>query len=461
MSTEKDIVIIGSGPGGYVAAIRASQLGKSVALVEDKHLGGICLNYGCIPTKALIKSAELLEHARDAKSFGVNCGDITFDFDAIVKRSRDVADRMSKGVEFLMKKNKIEVVIGRGTLVSANEVEVKGKDNRKIKAKNVIIATGGRPRAIPEAPFNGTTIITSKEAMTLKKLPKSIAIIGGGAIGVEFAYVFNTLGVDVTQIEMLDHLLPASDEDASKALERVFKKKGVKLKLGYKVAKVEDRKTSVKVTIEGKKKEEIEADLALVAIGVQANVENLGLEKLGVELHRGFIKVDECLRTNVKGVYAIGDVAGRQLLAHKASQEGIKAAHHICGVESDPINYDAIPACTYSNPQVATVGASEADARKKSKEVLVGKFPFSASGMAVAAGDTEGFVKVVADGKYGEVLGASIVGPEATELIAEFVTAMRSELTLHEIDGTVHAHPTLSEASMEASAAALSKVIHI
>ncbi len=459
-----DVIVLGSGPGGYVAAIRAAQLKMKTALVERDKLGGVCLNWGCIPTKALLKSAEVFETLSHAKSFGIKAGSFSADFPAIIKRSREVAEANSKGVEYLMKKNKIDVIYGNGAFKAANTLTVTDKDGkaRELTAKHIIIATGGRPRSIPGVEMDGDIVISSKEAMSLKKQPKSLIIMGAGAIGIEFAHFYNTLGTEVTVVEMLDHILPIEDAEISKALERSFKKAGIKIMTGTKVESVKKLKNSVQVTVSKNGKNDLlKAEKALMAIGIQGNVENLNLDGIGVKNERGFIPVDAYYRTNVPGVYAIGDITGPPLLAHVASHEGTICVENIAGKNPHTLDYNSIPGCTYCHPQVASIGMTEARAREEGYDVKIGKFLYTASGKARAIGAREGMVKLVFDKKYGELLGAHIIGEEATELIAELGMAKALEATPVELGKTIHAHPTLSEMIMEAALSADNEAIHI
>jgi len=448
-----DLTVIGSGPGGYIAAIRAAQHGLKVGIVERDKLGGICLNWGCIPSKALLKSAEVYTTFKKAGEFGFSYKDLTFDFSKIIQRSRGVADRISKGVEYLMKKNKIEVVPGTAKLTGKNAIEVSkdGKVVDTIKTKHMILATGGRPRTIPGVTIDRKRIITSTEAMSLAEQPKSLAVIGGGAIGVEFAYFYNALGTKVTIIEIMPSILPLEDKEISKIVESSLKKQGINILTG---AKVESVKIDKGVVIAVSTKDgnvDVQGELALMAVGVQGNVENLGLESVGVKTDRGFVVVNEFMKSSVDGIYAIGDVSGPPLLAHVASHEGIVAADHIAGKAKHGIDKNTIPACTYCQPQVASVGMTEEAAIAKGHKVKVGRFPFRPLGKAMAIGETEGTVKLVFDEKYGELLGAHIVGSEATEMISELVMAKSLETTWEELFNTMHAHPTLSEAVMEAA----------
>ncbi len=459
-----DVVVLGSGPGGYVAAIRASQLGMKTALVERDKLGGICLNWGCIPTKALLKSAEVYEEMQHAKEYGFKLDKFSVDFPAVIKRSRGVADTNSKGVEYLMKKNKIDVIHGDGRIKDPGTLEVKDKNGKKseVKGKHIIVSTGGRPRSIPNVEIDGEQVISYFQAMNLPKQPKSMVIIGAGAIGVEFAYFYNSIGTEVTIVEMMDQLLPIEDKEISKVLEKSFKKAGIKVLTGAKVEEVKTLKSGVNVTVSVKdKKETLKGEKALMAIGIQGNIENINLEGIGVKTEKSFIKVNEWYETGVKGVYAIGDVIGPPLLAHVASHEGIVCVEKIAGVKTHAIDYNSIPGCTYCQPQVASIGMTEEKAKEAGYDVKVGKFPYSASGKARAIGAKEGMVKLIFDKKYGELLGAHIVGTEATELIAELGMAKSLEATPVELSKTVHAHPTLSEMIMEAAADAEGEAVHI
>ena len=459
-----DIIFVGGGPGGYSAAIRAAQLKFSVALVERERLGGVCLNWGCIPTKALLKNAEVILSMKKAEEWGVTLSGMTVDFPKIIRRSRGVADRMSKGVEFLMKKNAITVVRGFGRLLGAGRLEVRGEDGTTsiLTAKHIVLATGARPRPFPGLPFDRKRIITSSEAMNLPTQPSSIVIIGAGAIGVEFAYFYNALGTHVTLIEMMPSILPIEDKEITRELERSLKKQGIEILTGAKVQSVQPAANDATViveTTEGTKS--IVADVALVAIGVQGNTENLGLEDAGVVLERGYVKVDDDYSTSVPGIYAIGDIAGPPWLAHVASAEGIHCVEAISGLKPKIIDYSSIPGCTYCQPQVASIGLTEEKAREGGREVRIGKFPYRALGKAVALGETDGMVKLILDAAYGELLGAHIVGAEATELIMEMLIAKRHEATSSSIHHAIHAHPTLSEAIMEAAAASEGKAINI
>lgn len=454
-----DLVVIGSGPGGYVAAVRASQLGLKTICVEKSELGGICLNWGCIPTKALLKSAEYVHFLKEAKNFGFEIKDYQIDFNGVIKRSRDVANRMSNGVAFLFKKYKVQLVKGWARFQDKNKIEVvdeSGNVTDIINTKYTIIATGAKPRMFPGIEVDRQRILTSKEAMILNEIPGEIIIMGAGAIGVEFAYFFNSFGSKVTLIEMMDRILPVEDEEISKELERHFKKDGIRILTKSKVvsAKVKDSQVEVVISKSDGKEEVLKADYALNAIGIEANIGDIGLEKIGVNLEKGFIKVNEYMQTNVESVYAIGDVAGPPWLAHKASAEGIVAVEKIAGLNPHPINYKNIPGCTYCQPQVASVGMTEKEAKEAGFDVRIGKFPYTANGKAHGIGEARGFVKLVIDNKYGEILGAHMIGPDVTEMIAELTLARNLEATAHSLIKTIHPHPTLSEAIMEAAAVA-------
>ncbi|MGE5351481.1 MAG: dihydrolipoyl dehydrogenase [Bacteroidota bacterium] len=466
MAKKYDIAVLGGGPGGYVAAIRASQLGLKTVIIDKDNLGGICLNWGCIPTKALLKNVEVLDKVKHAADFGIKIDSYSFDFSKVIKRSRDIADRISKNVEYLMKKNKIDRLRGFGRLTSKNSLEVslEGGKTEQIEAERIIIATGARPRNLPMIPVDKKFIITSTEAMSLKTQPKEMIIIGAGAIGIEFAYFYNVLGTKVTVIEVMDNILPIEDTEVSQALLKELKKQGITFYTSTMVEKAEVKNNRVEVQIKSKSDEikVLSADIALSAVGVTGNVEGFGLEELGVELYARHIKVDKSTyETNVKGIYAIGDVIGPPWLAHVASAEGIYCVEKMKGLTPPLIDYDSIPGCTYCSPQVASVGLTERKARELGYELKIGKFPFMASGKAFAIGEREGFVKTIFDAKYGELLGAHIIGPEATELIAEFTLAKTMEATYESIIKTVHAHPTLAETVAEASAAAYEGAIHI
>ena len=460
-----DLIIVGSGPGGYVAAIRAAQLGLNVGVVEKENLGGICLNWGCIPTKSLLKSAQALEYAKHAADYGVSIsGEIKPDFTAMVKRSRGVAEGMSKGIQFLFTKNKIEVINGYGRLIDKNTVEVTDETGKRSlhPAKNIILATGARSRELPNLEQDGEKIIGYREAMTLPKQPKSMVVVGSGAIGSEFAYFYQSIGTDVTLVEFLPNVVPNEDEEVSKTLERSFKKMKMKVLTNASVESVDTSGELCKVTIKTKKGEEIvEAEIVLSAVGIAPNIENIGLEDLGIVLEKGKVKVNEFCQTNVDTVFAIGDIIAGPALAHVASAEGILCVEKIAGLNPHPIDYSNIPGCTYTNPEVSSVGMTEHKAREAGHEIKVGKFPFSASGKASASGQKEGFVKLIFDAKYGELLGAHMIGGNVTEMIAELVVAKKLEITGHELIKSIHPHPTMSEAIMEAAAAAYDEVIHL
>lgn len=467
MANHYQIAVLGGGPGGYVAAIRAGQLGFKTVVIDKDNLGGICLNWGCIPTKSLLKNAEIYDTIKNhGKDFGITAKELSFSFKDIIKRSRDIADRISKNVELLIRKNKVDRIRGFGKLISQNQIDIFDKEGKKIDsvtAEKIIIATGARPRAIPQIPVDRKNIITSTEAMILDELPKELIVIGAGAIGIEFAYFYNVLGTKVTIIEMLENILPIEDKEVSQALEKNFRKRGMEIYTNTVVekAEVKGKKVNVIINQNGKKKE-LTADKVLSAIGVVGNVEGFGLEELGVEIFKNHIKVDKnTYQTNIPNIYAIGDVIGPPWLAHVASAEGIHCVEGIKGIKNPPIDYDNIPGCTYCQPQVASVGLTEQKASELGYEIKVGKFPFMASGKAFAVGEREGFVKLIFDAKYGEILGGHIIGNEATELIAEVALARALEATGHSIIKTVHAHPTLSESIMEAAANAYGEAIHI
>jgi dihydrolipoamide dehydrogenase len=460
-----DVIIIGSGPGGYVTAIRAAQLGLNVAVVERENLGGICLNWGCIPTKSLLKSSQAYEYAKHAADYGVSIeGEIKPDFAAMVKRSRGVANGMSKGIEYLFKKNKVTTIVGLGKLAGKNSVEVTGGDGKKTSytAKHIILATGARSRELPNLPQDGQKIIGYRKALTLDKQPESMVVVGSGAIGSEFAYFYQSIGTKVTLVEFMPTVVPNEDEDVAKQLARSFKKMKMKVMTSASVESVDTTGDKCKVTIKNKKGEQVvEADIVLSAVGITPNTEGIGLEEQGIETEGGRVKVDEFYRTNVEGIYAIGDIVAGPALAHVASAEGIACIEKIAGLTPDPIDYSNIPGCTYTNPEVSSVGLSEAKAKDAGYEIKVGKFPYSASGKASAAGQKDGFVKLIFDAKYGELLGAHMIGGNVTEMIAEMVVAKKLEITGHELLKTIHPHPTMSEAVMEAAAAAYDEVIHI
>lgn len=459
-----DLIVIGSGPGGYVAAIRASQLGMKVGVVEKAELGGICLNWGCIPTKALLKSANVFEYIKHAADYGITVKEAAPDVKGIVKRSRDVAAGMSKGIQFLFKKNKIDHISGYGKLKKGGKVEVKDSAGKTTdyEAKHIILATGGRSRELPNLPIDGKKIIGYREAMVLEQRPQKLLVVGSGAIGVEFAYYYNTIGSEVTIVEFLPRIVPVEDEEVSKQLERQFKKSGINILTGSEVTKVDTSGKGCVATVKTPTGEvKIEADVVLSAVGVTTNLENIGLEDVGVKTEKGRVIVDDFYKTNVPGVYAIGDIVKGPALAHVASAEGIICVEKIAGQNPHPLNYNNVPGCTYCSPEIASVGYTEEAAKKAGYEVKVGKFPFSASGKAKAAGASDGFVKVIFDAKYGEWLGAHMIGYNVTEMIAEVVVARNLETTGHEIIKSVHPHPTMSEAIMEACAAAYGEVIHI
>ncbi len=459
-----DVIVLGSGPGGYPAAIRASQLGKKVAIIEKESLGGVCLNWGCIPTKALMKSAQVFEYAKHAVDYGVDLSNPTVNFENVIKRSRGVADKMSKGVQFLMKKNKIDVIMGFGKLTAPGKIEVTAADGSKQthEAKNIIISTGGRARELPTMPIDDEKIIGYRKAMVLATQPKTMIICGSGAIGCEFAYFYNAIGTKVTIVEFMSRVVPVEDEDISKELEKQFKKQGITVMTNSEVLSVDTSGAGVKAKIKTATGEVfLEADIVLSAVGVLANIENIGLETLGIKTEKGKIMVDAHGQTNVPGIYAIGDCTPGQALAHVASKEGINAAEHLSGHHPDPIDYNNIPGCTYCTPEIASVGYTEKAAKDAGYEVKVGKFPYMASGKASAAGATEGFVKVIYDAKYGEFLGCHMIGMNVTENIAEAVAARKLETTSHEILNSVHPHPTMSEGLKEATAVAYGEAIDV
>ena len=459
-----DVIVLGSGPGGYPAAIRASQLGKKVAIVERESLGGICLNWGCIPTKALLKSAQVMEYAKHSADYGIEVSDPKPNFGNVIKRSRGVADKMNKGVTFLMKKNKIDVVMGNGKLISPNKLEVTAADGKKqtLEAKNIIISTGARARELPALKLDGKKIIEYRTAMSLPNQPKSIIVVGSGAIGTEFAYFYNSLGTKVTIVEFLPRIVPVEDEEVSKELEKSFKKQGITVMTNSEVTSVDTSGDGVKAKVKTQDGEvTLEADVLLSAVGITANIENIGLEALGIKTDKGRIVVNANMQTNVPGIYAIGDCTPHQALAHKASKEGINAAEHLAGKNPDPIDYNNVPGCTYCSPEIASVGYTEKAAKDAGYELKVGKFPFMASGKATAVGATEGFVKIIYDAKYGELLGCHAIGYNVTEIIAEVVTARKLETTAHEILNAIHPHPTISESVKEATAVAYGEATDI
>ena len=467
MAEKYQVAVLGGGPGGYVAAVRAAQLGLKTVIIEKDNLGGICLNWGCIPTKSLLKNAEIYDLMKNhSAEFGIKVQGLEFDFSKIIKRSRDISDRIVKNVEFLIKKNKIDRIKGFGKLASSNLIDIfnhEGKSIDSVTADNIIIATGARPKDIPSLPVDHKMIITSTEAMNLPEQPKELIVIGAGAIGVEFAYFYSALGTKVTLIEMMDSILPVEDKEVSFTLEKSFKKRGIDILTNASVQKAEIKgsKMKVSVLVNGSVKE-LTADKVLCAIGVTGNVEGFGLEKLGIELYKNHIKVNKSnYSTNVKGVFAIGDVIGPPWLAHVASAEGIHCVEKIKGLTPPDINYDNIPGCTYCQPQIASIGFTEQKAKEVGYELKIGKFPFMASGKAFAIGEREGFVKLIFDAKYGELLGAHIIGSEATEMIAELAMAKSLEATAESIIKTIHAHPTLSESVMEAAGVAYNEAIHL
>ena len=461
--TAYDIIVLGSGPGGYVTAIRASQLGFKTAIVEKESLGGVCLNWGCIPTKALLKSAQVFEYLKHAGDYGLTIKEYDKDFDAVVNRSRNVADGMSKGVQFLMKKNKIDVLEGHGKIMPGKKVSVtQGDKTEEYEAKNIIIATGARSRELPSLPQDGKKVIGYRKAMTLEKQPKKLIVVGSGAIGIEFAYFYNAMGTEVTIVEYLDRIVPVEDEEVSKQLERSFKKSGIKILTNAEVTGVDTKGKGVKATVKTTKGEEVlDADVVLSAVGIKTNIENIGLEEVGIAVDRDKILVNDFYQTNLPGYYSIGDVTQGQALAHVASAEGILCVEKIAGHTVEPLDYGNVPGCTYCSPEVASVGLTEAQAKEKGYDIKVGKFPFSASGKAQAGGTPDGFVKVIFDAKYGEWLGCHMIGTGVTDMIAEAVLGRKLETTGHEVLKAVHPHPTMSEAVMEAVADAYEEVIHL
>ena len=459
-----DVIVVGSGPGGYVTAIRASQLGLKTAVVEKENLGGVCLNWGCIPTKALLKSAQVFEYVKHAEDFGIKVSEYDKDFNAVVNRSRQVANGMSGGVQFLMKKNKITVIDGFGKVQPGKKVAVTAEDGKETvySSNHIIIATGARSRELPSLPQDGKKIIGYRQAMTLDKQPEKLVVVGSGAIGIEFAYFYNSMGTDVTVVEYLPNIVPLEDEEVSKQLERTFKKSGIKVMTSSEVTGVDTSGDDCKVTVKTKKGEEVlDADIVLSAVGIAPNVEGVGLEDVGIATDRGRVMVNDYYQTTVPGYYAIGDIVKGPALAHVASAEGILCVEKIAGHNVEPLDYGNIPGCTYCFPEVASVGMTEKAAKEAGYDLKVGKFPFSASGKASASGHKDGFIKVIFDAKYGELLGAHMIGSNVTEMIAEAVLARKLETTGHEILKAVHPHPTLSEAFMEATAAAYDEVIHL
>jgi dihydrolipoamide dehydrogenase len=459
-----DVIVLGSGPGGYVAAIRAAQLGLNVAIIEKESLGGVCLNWGCIPTKALLKSAQVFNYIHHAEDYGIDVGSAKVAFDKVVARSRNVADGMSKGVQFLLKKNKIEVIMGYGKLKPGKRIEVTDESGKikEVKANHIIVATGARARALPSLPIDGKNVIEYRAAMVLDKIPAEMVIVGAGAIGVEFAYFYNSMGSKVTIVEFMDRIVPNEDADISKELTKSLKKQGIEVMTSAAVQNAKAGNGKVRLVVDQKGASiKLETEIVLSAVGIAPNIENIGLEQLGIAMEKGRIKVDDYYKTNVEGIYAIGDVVHGPALAHVASAEGIICVEKIAGHHPEPLNYNNIPGCTYCQPEIASVGFTEAAAKEAGYELKVGKFPFTASGKASAAGAKEGFVKVIFDAKYGEFLGAHMIGYNVTELIAEVVVARKLETTGHEIIKSVHPHPTMSEAIMEAAAAAYGEVIHL
>ena len=459
-----DIIVLGSGPGGYVTAIRASQLGFKTAIIEKENLGGVCLNWGCIPTKALLKSAQVFDYLNHASDYGLKIEKADKDFSAVIQRSRNVADGMSKGVQFLMKKNKIDVIEGFGKLKAGKKVAVIDKNNKTTdyEAQHIIVATGARSRELPNLPQDGKKVIGYREAMSLKEQPKSMIVVGSGAIGVEFAHFYKTMGTEVTIVEYLPNVVPVEDEDISKQFERSFKKAGIKVMTNASVESVDTSGKTVKAKVKSKKGEEtLEADIVLSAVGIKTNIEKIGLEELGIKTDKDKIVVNEWYQTNVAGIYAIGDVVAGPALAHVASAEGITCVEKIAGLHVEPIDYGNIPGCTYATPEIASVGMTEKQAKEAGYELKVGKFPFSASGKAKAAGTPDGFVKVIFDAKYGEWLGCHMIGAGVTDMIAEAVLGRKLETTGHEVLKAIHPHPTMSEAVMEAVADAYGEVIHL
>ena len=461
--TEYDIIILGSGPGGYVTAIRSSQLGFKTAIVEKESLGGVCLNWGCIPTKALLKSAQVFEYLKHSEDYGLKIKEYDKDFNAVVNRSRSVATGMSKGVQFLMKKNKIDVIEGHGKIMAGKKISViQGEKTKEYQAKNIIIATGARSRELPSLPQDGKKVIGYRKAMTLDKQPKTLIVVGSGAIGIEFAYFYNAMGTEVTIVEYLDNIVPVEDIEISKQLERSFKKSGIKIMTGSEVTSVDTKGKGVKATIKTSKGEEIiSAEIVLSAVGIKSNIENIGLEDVGIAVDSDKIMVNDFYQTNLPGYFAIGDVTKGQALAHVASAEGILCVEKIAGHHVEPLDYGNIPGCTYCSPEIASVGLTEDQAKEKGLEIKIGKFPFSASGKAQAGGNSDGFVKVIFDAKYGEWLGCHMIGTGVTDMIAEAVLGRKLETTGHEVLKAIHPHPTMSEAVMEAVADAYDEVIHL
>jgi len=463
VSQHYDVVVVGTGPGGYVAAIRCAQLGLTVAAVEDDRAGGVCLNWGCIPTKSLLRNAEVVGLFQRAQEFGITVAEWSADYAQAVQRSRRVADRMAKGVEFLFRKNKITLYAGVGALTGRNTVEVKGKDGAQtLEGKAIILATGSEPRSLPGVALDEKQVISSNGAVRSEARPGSLVVIGAGAVGMEFADVFASYGTTVTVLEALPRVLPIEDDEVSAQLARLFTRRGIAIRTGVRVKTVTPGAAGVTVEVEAEgKAESLQADQVLMAVGRAARTKGVGLDALGVGMEKGFVTVSSTMESSVKGIYAVGDMTGRQLLAHKAMAEGVVAAEAIAGRDPRPVDYGNVPSCTYRRPQVASIGASEAAARAGGREVSIGRFPFTANGKAVALGETEGFLKVVADKATGEILGVHILGPEATEMIHEFAVGRTLEATLEEMVHTIHAHPTLSEAALEATLAAMGQAIHI
>jgi len=461
-----DLIVLGSGPGGYVTAIRASQLGLKTAIVEKESLGGVCLNWGCIPTKALLKSAQVFDYINHASDYGITVNGASANFSDMISRSRGVAEGMSKGVQFLLKKNKIDVIMGYGTLLPGKQIEVKSESGEKssYSAKHIVIATGGRSKSVQGLEQDGKKVVGYREAMSLPEQPKKMVVIGSGAIGVEFAYFYNSLGTEVTLVEYLDAVVPREDKDISKELGKILKKKGINIMTNSAVQSIDTSGEGCQVTIKDNKtgnESVVSCDIVLSAAGVTPNTDNIGLEQVGIKVEKGLVQVDEFYRTNVDGYYAIGDIVPGQALAHVASAEGILCVEKIAGHHVEAIDYNNIPSCTYCIPEIASVGYTEEEAKAAGYEIKVGKFPFSASGKSSAAGVKEGFVKVIYDAKYGECLGAHMIGANVTEIIAEIVIARKLETTGHEILKAIHPHPTMSEAVMEATAEAYGEVIHL
>ncbi len=457
-----DLAVVGSGPGGYVAAIKAAQEGLSTALIESDRLGGVCLNWGCIPSKALLRSAQLYEQMLRATDFGLSAAEISFDWEAIVKRSRQISDRMMRGVKYLMKKNEIAVLKGRGVPLDKGRIRVEGENEQIVRAKNIVLATGACARSLPRIEIDGNVVITSREALILQHIPESIVIVGGGSIGMEFAYLFSAFGTKVTVVELLERVLPQEDAEVSEELQKIYRKKGVRLLTGAKVESIALKNSAAEVKVKnGDELETVECDKVLIAVGVTGNIGGLGLDEAGVAVERDFIKVDESYRTSAPGIWAIGDCIGPPLLAHAASREGIEAVNSILGRQCRYLEPELVPSCTYCQPQVASVGITEAAAKERGYDTAVGRFPFRPLGKALVMGEPEGFVKVVADKKSGKILGVHILGSEASEMIPEASLARWLDSTAADIHNTVHPHPTLSEALMEAASDSFGKAIHL